>query len=59
VAFLRNVLIYFEPPEKLKVVEAVARQIKPGGLLVVGHSESLTGLGHGLIPVRPTVYRVP
>lgn len=59
VAFLRNVLIYFEPPEKLKVVEAVASQIKSGGLLIVGHSESLTGLDHGLKPVRPTVYRVP
>jgi len=59
VAFLRNVLIYFEPPEKLKVVEAVASQIKSGGLLIVGHSESLTGLDHGLMPVRPTVYRVP
>jgi len=59
VAFLRNVLIYFEPPQKKTAVEAVAAQVKPGGLLIVGHSESLTGLGHGLIPLRPTVYRVP
>ncbi len=59
VAFLRNVLIYFEPAEKLKAVETVAAQIKPGGLLFVGHSESLTGLDHGLKPLRPTVYRVP
>jgi chemotaxis protein methyltransferase CheR len=58
VAFLRNVLIYFEPAQKLKVVQAVAGQIKPGGLLFVGHSESLTGLDHGLVPFRPTVYRV-
>ena len=59
VAFLRNVLIYFEPPQKKVVVAAVAAQIKPGGLLIVGHSESLTGLSHGLTPLRPTVYRVP
>ena len=59
VAFLRNVLIYFEPPQKKLVVEAVAAQLKPGGLLFVGHSESLTGLSHGLTPVRPTVYRAP
>lgn len=59
VAFLRNVLIYFEPPQKKLVVEAVAGQVKPGGLLIVGHSESLTGLAHGLTPLRPTVYRVP
>jgi chemotaxis protein methyltransferase CheR len=59
VAFLRNVLIYFEPPQKKLVVDTVAAQIKPGGLLIVGHSESLTGLPHGLTPLRPTVYRVP
>ena len=59
VAFLRNVLIYFDPPTKKRVVDAVAAQVKPGGLLIVGHSESLTGLNHGLTPLRPTVYRVP
>jgi chemotaxis protein methyltransferase CheR len=59
VAFLRNVLIYFEPPEKKIVVDAVASRVKKGGLLIVGHSESLTGLPHNLIPIRPTVYRVP
>ena len=59
VAFLRNVLIYFDPPQKLQVVTAVAGQVKPGGLLIVGHSESLTGLNHGLVPLRPPVYRVP
>ena len=57
VAFLRNVLIYFEPEQKKLVVDAVAAQLKPGGILIVGHSESLTGLPHGLTVVRPTVYR--
>ena len=59
VAFLRNVLIYFDVPQKRRVVEAVMAQVKPGGLLIVGHSESLTGICEGLAPVRPTVYRVP
>ena len=59
VVFLRNVLIYFDLPEKLKVVKAVASQLKPGGILMVGHSESLTGLDVGLTAIRPTVYRVP
>jgi chemotaxis methyl-accepting protein methylase len=36
----------------------VASQVKPGGLLIVGHAESLTGLNHGLTPILPTVYRV-
>jgi len=58
VAFLRNVLIYFDVPQKRQVVDAVRAQVKPGGLLIVGHSESLTGLATGLVPLRPTVYRV-
>ena len=58
VAFLRNVLIYFDVPQKKRVVQAVRAQLKPGGLLLVGHSESLTGIGEGLIQVSPTVYRV-
>jgi len=58
VAFLRNVLIYFDVPQKRRVVEAVMAQLKPGGLLMVGHSESLTGICEGLIALRPTVYRV-
>jgi len=58
VAFLRNVLIYFDVPQKRRVVEAVMAQLKPGGLLMVGHSESLTGICEGLMTLRPTVYRV-
>jgi chemotaxis protein methyltransferase CheR len=58
VAFLRNVLIYFDAPQKRRTVEAVAAQLKPGGLLVVGHSESLSGFSEGLVCLRPTVYRV-
>lgn len=58
VAFLRNILIYFDLPQKRQVVDAVRAQVKPGGLLIVGHSESLTGIADGLVPIRPTVYRV-
>lgn len=58
VAFLRNVLIYFDVAQKRQVVQAVVDQLKPDGLLIVGHSESLTGVASGLIQLRPTVYRV-
>ena len=58
VAFLRNILIYFEVPQKRRAVAAVMAQLKPGGLLIVGHSESLTGICEGLTALRPTVYRV-
>lgn len=58
VAFLRNVLIYFDVPQKRLVVNSVRSQLKPGGLLIVGHSESLMGIAEGLVQVSPTVYRV-
>lgn len=58
VIFLRNILIYFEAPEKEKVIRTVSRRLKPHGVLVLGHSESLSGISHSLQQVRPTVYRV-
>ena len=58
IAFLRNVLIYFEAPTKQHVVRHVIGRVKRGGLLFVGHSEGLQGLGLDLEPIAPAVYRV-
>lgn len=55
--FLRNVLIYFDPPTKKRVVSGLLPHLKPGGWFFSGHSESLTGLIEGLTPVRPAIYR--
>lgn len=41
--FLRNVLIYFSVADKQKIVQNVLQSLKPGGWLLVGHSESITG----------------
>lgn len=57
VIFLRNVLIYFDLPTKQAVVERVAGQLKPGGWLFVGHSESLNGISPHLQLIHPTIYR--
>ena len=58
VIFLRNILIYFQNDQKRKVVEAVIRHLHPNGLLIVGHSENLTGISDKVRQVRPTVYHV-
>ncbi|MEH6461417.1 CheR family methyltransferase [Chitinimonas sp. JJ19] len=55
--FLRNVIIYFDAETKRRVVNAVAATLKPGGWLVVGHSESLIGIPSDLEPILPTIYR--
>lgn len=59
VIFLRNVLIYFNPETKRQVVRRGASVLRPGGYLIVGHSESLTGMSEGFETVMPSVYRKP
>ena len=56
--FLRNVLIYFDNAAKQRIVESVARCLKPDGLLMVGHAETLSGITTVVESVAPTVYRL-
>jgi|SRR5262245_25257419 len=55
--FCRNVMIYFDAATKATLVERFTRQIKPGGWLYIGHSESLIGSHPGLRLVGRTIYR--
>ncbi|MBY0504890.1 MAG: protein-glutamate O-methyltransferase CheR [Bryobacteraceae bacterium] len=57
--FCRNVMIYFSRETQELVVRQLTECLEPGGYLLVGHSESLTGVRHSLEPVRPAVYRKP
>ncbi|HMV06929.1 MAG TPA: protein-glutamate O-methyltransferase CheR [Accumulibacter sp.] len=57
VVFLRNVMIYFDTETKRQVVGHLLPRLLPGGYFIVGHSESLSGIGVGLAAVRPTIYR--
>jgi chemotaxis protein methyltransferase CheR len=55
--FCRNVMIYFDKETQQQLIQKMSRYLGPGGCLMVGHSESLTGLSHGLSYVQPSVYR--
>ena len=57
--FLRNVMIYFELATKRQVVRRLLANLKPGGVFLVGHSESLNGVVEDLHCLRPSVYRKP
>jgi chemotaxis protein methyltransferase CheR len=52
----RNVMIYFDRPTQETLVRQLAAKLVPGGHLLVGHSESLSGVKHTLKLVRPAIY---
>ena len=54
--FCRNVLIYFNRETKAAVVNRLAQQLSPTGLLFLGHSETLHGAAHALRHAGPTAY---
>ena len=44
IVFCRNVLLYFDPPTKARVLDAVARQLAPDGVLYLGGAETVLGV---------------
>ena len=57
VIFCRNVMMYFDRGTQQDIVKRLSACLQPGGYLLVGHSEPLTGVQHGLQYVRPATYR--
>jgi len=57
IIFCRNVMIYFDKQTQQMLVDKFVRNLTPGGLLFVGHSESLTGIKHTFRYVEPTIYQ--
>jgi chemotaxis protein methyltransferase CheR len=57
--FLRNVMIYFNGDTKRQVVARVLATLKPGGHLLIGHSESLNDISDAVEQLAPSIYRKP
>ncbi|MGP9805121.1 CheR family methyltransferase [Paracoccus sp. NSM] len=57
IIFLRNVLIYFDLQDRQDVVRRLQGHLRPGGWLIVGHSEGMSVTLSGLERVRPTIFR--
>ena len=43
IIFCRNVLIYFSAERKRDIIERMARALLPGGYLILGSTESMSG----------------
>jgi len=57
--FLRNVMIYFDLPTKQKVIANLLPSLRPGGMLYIGHSETLNGVCSDVEMLSPAIYRKP
>ena len=56
--FCRNVMIYFDKPTQTRVLQRLARHLKPDGLLFAGHSENFTHARDLFELQGKTVYRL-
>jgi chemotaxis protein methyltransferase CheR len=54
----RNVLIYFRPETRAKVLEALCSHVADGGFFFVGHAETMHGVSRDVRTVIPTAYQV-
>ncbi|HSP17199.1 MAG TPA: protein-glutamate O-methyltransferase CheR [Thermoanaerobaculia bacterium] len=54
--FCRNVLIYFSREARAAAIDRLLRHLAPGGLLFLGHAESLAAGAHAVRAVGPTAY---
>jgi chemotaxis protein methyltransferase CheR len=55
--FCRNILIYFDKPTQNAVLTRLCNHLRPGGYLVLGHSESLAGFDLPVKAIGSTVFR--
>lgn len=56
-AFLRNVLIYFDKDDQYKVISNVEKNLRKSALLILGESESLNNQLPTLVYQSPLIYK--
>jgi len=55
--FCRNVMIYFDEPTRIELVNKFYNLLVPGGYLFIGHSETLKRDTHNFQYIKPAVYK--
>jgi chemotaxis protein methyltransferase CheR len=59
IVFCRNVMIYFDKATAGGLIREIERLLVPGGVLLTGHSDTISGIPTGLRMLRPSVYVKP
>ena len=54
---LRNAMIYFDRDTQQTLIDKITPHLLRGGHLMIGHSETLSGLRHTLASVEPSIYQ--
>ena len=57
VIFCRNVLIYFDKASQAKVLARLCDHLRPGGYLILGHSETAAGVDLPVTPILNTIFQ--
>jgi chemotaxis protein methyltransferase CheR len=57
IILLRNVLIYFDKTDQARVINALVGHLRPGGYLLLGHSESMIGTSITMRQIAPAVFQ--
>ncbi|MBT1700655.1 chemotaxis protein CheR [Fulvivirgaceae bacterium PWU4] len=58
IIFCRNVLIYFDKATQERIIRKFASHLSRGGLLFIGHSESMMGMDVPFRQLKPTIYQL-
>jgi chemotaxis protein methyltransferase CheR len=56
VIFCRNVMIYFDRSTQARLIARFAELLEPGGHLLIGHSETLSGPTSAFRYLQPATY---
>ena len=57
IIFCRNVIIYFDQPTKIELMNKFHAHLKPQGLIFIGHSETLMSMKEKFKYIKHTVYQ--
>ena len=58
-AFCRNMIIYFDRPTQVKIINKICNHLVPGGYLFMGHSETLANMKVPVRYVSANIYQMP